>query len=324
MYNHTLSFETQQQARKAERALWLSPIDCSNVHVSSSQISFQTTYRLEELARLRSELQATGSSFNIWEPLPSYAAGLWEADVRKHQAQRLVFCQPETSFTEQARTVLRLAQEEAQHFHHNSIGTEHLLLALIGEGEGIAAKVLASLGIDLQKARHAVAFIIGHGHGNPRGEINLTPRAQRVIKLAASEAHRMDEHATSTEHLLLGLVLEGEGVGAGVLESLGVNLEKVRRQTLLATSPFGMPLEHDDQSLNGCPYCGDPCEDEDLEEDETDIIGNILFFMEQLAKLLAGIVLCLVGAVFCLVAIPVLLLFAIAARTMLFLLELDL
>jgi len=244
----------------------------------------------------------------IKEALPPYEAGL--------QA-------PETSFTEQARTVLRLAQEEAQLLHHNAIGTEHLLLGLIGEGEGVAAKVLTSLGIDLKSVRDAVAFIIGYGNGNREGAFPLTPLAQRAIKLAAAEAHRMNQQAIGTEHLLLGLVLEGEGRAAGVLESLGVNLEKVCRQTLLATNPSGMPLG-DGESLNGCPHCGDPCEDKDWEEDETDIVGDILFDLSQLAKILAGIVLCLVGAVFCLVAIPMLLLFAIAARIMQFLLELEL
>ncbi len=134
-------------------------------------------------------------------------------------------------FSERARRVLTLAQEEAQRFNHNYIGTEHLLLGLVREGEGVAAKVLANLGVELNKVRSAVEFIIGRGDRAVLGEIGLTPRAKKVIELAVDEARRLNHGYIGTEHLLLGLVREGEGIAAGVLESLGVNLERVRAET---------------------------------------------------------------------------------------------
>ena len=131
-------------------------------------------------------------------------------------------------FTERARKVLTLAQDEAQRFNHNYIGTEHLLLGLVREGEGVAAHVLENMGVELNKVRTAVEFIIGRGDRTVVGEIGLTPRAKKVIELAVDEARRLNHHYIGTEHLLLGLVREGEGIAAGVLESLGVNLDKVR------------------------------------------------------------------------------------------------
>ena len=139
-------------------------------------------------------------------------------------------------FTERARKVLSLAQEEAQRFQHNYIGTEHLLLGIIREGEGVAAKVLRNLGVDLDRARSSVESILGRGNRVVTGELGLTPRAKKVIELAVDEARRLNHHYIGTEHLLLGLVREGEGIAAGVLESLGVNLEKVRTQTIQVLS----------------------------------------------------------------------------------------
>jgi ATP-dependent Clp protease ATP-binding subunit ClpC len=139
-------------------------------------------------------------------------------------------------FTERARKVLSLAQEEAQRFQHNYIGTEHLLLGLVREGEGVAAKVLSKLGVELQKVRESVEFIIGRGDRIVLGEIGLTPRAKKVIELAVDEARRMNHHYIGTEHLLLGLLREGEGIGAGVLESLGVRLEIARKETISVLS----------------------------------------------------------------------------------------
>jgi ATP-dependent Clp protease ATP-binding subunit ClpA len=135
-------------------------------------------------------------------------------------------------FTERARKVLHLAQEEAQRFNHNYIGTEHLLLGLIREGEGVAAKVLSNLGVELNKVRSAVEFIIGRRDRAVRGEVGLTPRSKKVIELSVDEARRLGHHYIGTEHLLLGLVREGEGVAAGVLQSRGVSLDKVRSQIL--------------------------------------------------------------------------------------------
>ena len=134
-------------------------------------------------------------------------------------------------FSERARRVLSLAQEEAQRFNHNYIGTEHILLGLVRETEGGAAKVLANLNVELAKVRSAVEFIIGRGERPTPGEIGLTPRAKKVIELAVDEARRLDNHYIGTVHLLTGLMREGEGVAAGVLESLGVTLEKVRGET---------------------------------------------------------------------------------------------
>jgi len=142
-------------------------------------------------------------------------------------------------FTERARKVLSLAQEEAQRFNHNYIGTEHLLLGLVREGDGVAAKVLSNLGVELNKVRSAVEFIIGRGDRIVLGEIGLTPRAKKVIELAVDEARRLNHHYIGTEHLLLGLVREGEGIAAGVLESLGVNLEKVRSETIKVLNQGG-------------------------------------------------------------------------------------
>ena len=134
-------------------------------------------------------------------------------------------------FSEGARRVLSLAQEEAQRFNHNYISTEHILLGLVRESDDIAAKVLSNLGVELTKVRSAVEFIIGRGERATPGEIGLTPRAKKVIELAVDEARRLNHHYIGTEHLLIGLMREGEGVAAGVLESLGVNLDKIRGET---------------------------------------------------------------------------------------------
>src|ERR1700742_3869817 len=142
-------------------------------------------------------------------------------------------------FSERARKVLQLAQEEAQRFNHNYIGTEHLLLGLVREGDGVAAKVLNNLGVELSKVRSAVEFIIGRGEKSVSGEIGLTPRAKKVIELAVEEARRMNHSYIGTEHLLLGLVREGEGIASGGLESLGVSLDKVRQQVNFVLNQAG-------------------------------------------------------------------------------------
>ena len=144
-------------------------------------------------------------------------------------------------FSERARRVLSLAQEEAQRFNHNYIGTEHMLLGLVRETEGVAALVLSNLNVELVKVRSAVEFIIGRGERPTPGEIGLTPRAKKVIELAVDEARRLNQTYIGTEHLLVGLMREGEGVAAGVLESLGVSLEKVREETnnILASQSAG-------------------------------------------------------------------------------------
>src|SRR5260370_21999084 len=135
-------------------------------------------------------------------------------------------------FTERARKVLSLAQEEAQRLQHNYIGTERLELGRARERKGVAAKVLSSLGVELNKVRYTIEFMIGRGYRIVLGELGLTPRAKEVIELAVDEAHRLNHHYVGIEHLLLGLRREGEGIAAGVLESLGITLEKARAETL--------------------------------------------------------------------------------------------
>jgi ATP-dependent Clp protease ATP-binding subunit ClpC len=133
-------------------------------------------------------------------------------------------------FSERARRVLTLAQEEAQRFNHANIGPEHILLGIIGEPDGVAAKVLVNMGVSLNKVRSAVEFIIGHGEATTKGEVGLSPGAKRVIELAIDEARYIGHNYIGTEHLLLGLLREGEGIAARVLDSLGVTLEKVRAE----------------------------------------------------------------------------------------------
>jgi len=143
-------------------------------------------------------------------------------------------------FTERARKVLALAQEEARRFNHNYIGTEHILLGLVREEEGMAAKILSNLGVGLNKVRSAVEFIIGRGEGTAQTEVGLTPRAKRVIELAVDEARSLGHQYIGTEHILLGLLRESEGIASGVLESLGVSIDTVHAElnhTLSQSAP---------------------------------------------------------------------------------------
>jgi len=140
-------------------------------------------------------------------------------------------------FTGRARNVLRLAQEEAQRFGHPYIGTEHLLLGLVRQGEGVAVVVLRNLGVDPPSVRDAVEFIIGRTDRVVLGEVGLTPRAKKVLALAVDEGRRMNHHYIGTEHLLLGLLREGEGVAANVLrERFSLFLAAVRVETLRVLS----------------------------------------------------------------------------------------
>ena len=135
-------------------------------------------------------------------------------------------------FSERARRVLTLAQEEAQQLNHNYIDTEHILLGLAREDEGVAAKVLGALGVSPNKVRTKVDGYIGHSEKPATGETGLTPRAKRVIELAIDEARHLGQGYIGTEHLLLGLMREGEGAAAEILESLNVTLERVRTETI--------------------------------------------------------------------------------------------
>ena len=140
---------------------------------------------------------------------------------------------PFDRFNDRAKRVLALAQDEAIRFNHNYIGVEHLLLGLVREGEGVAARVLDSLGIDLSKMRSSVEVMIGRGKETTSpSEITLSPRTKKVIELAVDESRKLGHSHVGTEHLLLGIVREGQSVGAGVLESMGVNLEQVRHQAI--------------------------------------------------------------------------------------------
>src|SRR5438309_2155035 len=133
-------------------------------------------------------------------------------------------------FTDRARRVVVLAQEEARMLNHNYIGTEHILLGLIHEGEGVAAKALESLGISLEGVRQQVEEIIGQGQQAPSGHIPFTPRAKKVLELSLREALQLGHNYIGTEHILLGLIREGEGVAAQVLVKLGADLNRVRQQ----------------------------------------------------------------------------------------------
>ena len=141
-------------------------------------------------------------------------------------------------FTDRARRVVVLAQEEARLLNHNYIGTEHILLGLIHEGEGVAAKALESLGISLEAVRNQVEEIIGQGGSSPSGHIPFTPRAKKVLELSLREALQLGHNYIGTEHILLGLIREGEGVAAQVLVKLGADLSRVRQQVIQLLSGY--------------------------------------------------------------------------------------
>ncbi|MBV8822352.1 MAG: helix-turn-helix domain-containing protein [Chloroflexi bacterium] len=166
----------------------------------------------------------------VQEEMPSFAMPKQRFKGRHGDRDRF------DKFTERARKVLTLSQEEAKRFHHNYVGTEHLLLGLISEGGGVAAKVLANLGVELNRVRIAVEFIIGRGEHLVPGEIGLTPRAKKVIELAVDEARHLHHHYIGTEHLLLGLLREGSGIAAEILKSLGLSMEQTRMETLRVLS----------------------------------------------------------------------------------------
>jgi ATP-dependent Clp protease ATP-binding subunit ClpC len=176
-------------------------------------------------------------------------------------------------FTDRARRAVVLAQEEARMLNHNYIGTEHLLLGLVREYDGIAGKALTSLGISLEGVRGQVEQIIGQGQAAPRGHIPFTSRAKKVLELALREALQLGHNYIGTEHILLGLIREGEGVAAQVLQSLGVDLSLARQaviqllagyaieaaagaETLGArVEPVAVPVEMVGDDAPTCPNC---------------------------------------------------------------------
>jgi ATP-dependent Clp protease ATP-binding subunit ClpC len=154
-------------------------------------------------------------------------------------------------FTDRARRVVVLAQEEARLLNHSYIGTEHILLGLLNEGEGIAAKALEGMGINLQGVRDQVVEIIGQGAQAPTGHIPFTPRAKKVLELSLREALQLGHNYIGTEHILLGLIREGEGVAAQVLQKLGAELTKVRNSVIQLLNGAGSTEEHG--SAGGAP-----------------------------------------------------------------------
>src|SRR5947209_5866784 len=135
-------------------------------------------------------------------------------------------------FTERARKVVVLAQEEARHFNHNYIGTEHLLLGLLREDEGVAARALSSLNVTLDEVREQVESIVGYGEEGTGGQAPFTSGSKKVLELALREALQLGHHYIGTEHILLGLVRKSEGVAARVLSNLGIDPEKVRHEVI--------------------------------------------------------------------------------------------
>jgi ATP-dependent Clp protease ATP-binding subunit ClpC len=135
-------------------------------------------------------------------------------------------------FTDRARRVVVLAQDEARNLGHNYIGTEHILLALLAEGQGVGAKALEAQDISLDAARQQVEEIIGRGQGASQGHIPFTPRSKKVLELSLREALQLGHHYIGTEHILLGLIREGDGVGAQVLVGFGTDLNRTRQQVV--------------------------------------------------------------------------------------------
>src|SRR5260370_7018551 len=166
-----------------------------------------------------------------------------EAEARMKEEVRV------DRWTERARHAMRIAEEEAQRLHHHYIGTEHLLLGLLREGEGVAGNVLTSVGVDLEQTRQAVEGLVGRGEQLVSGEIGLTPRAKKVVELAVDEARRLHHSYLGTEHLLLGLLREGKGIGAGVLESFGLSMQEVRAHIIQV-------LKEQRKPTLVCSFCG--------------------------------------------------------------------
>ena len=172
-------------------------------------------------------------------------------------------------FTDRARRVVVLAQEEARLLNHNYIGTEHILLGLIHEGEGVASKALESLGVSLEAVRSQVEQVIGHGQTAPTGHIPFTPRAKKVLELSLREALQLGHNYIGTEHILLGVIREGEGVAAQVLVNLGAQLERTRHAVLQLLA--GRSEEETEKEFRG------PSE-------EADLAGRLAFWSSRLRR----------------------------------------
>src|SRR5439155_5251739 len=166
-------------------------------------------------------------------------------------------------FTDRARRVVVFAQEEARMLDHNYIGTEHILLGLIHEGEGVAAKVMEALDVSLEAVRVEVERNIGRGEGVPGGNIPFTPRAKKVLEFSLREALQLGHNYIGTEHILLGLIREGEGVAAQVLQKLGASLDVVRQKVIEVVSGLAGPArefvayegQEEPTASPRCPRC---------------------------------------------------------------------
>ncbi len=161
-------------------------------------------------------------------------------------------------FTDRARRVVVLAQTEARMLNHNYIGTEHILLGLIHEGEGVAARALEAFGVSLEEVRGEIEEIIGQGQSAHTGHIPFTPRAKKVLELSLREALQLGHNYIGTEHILLGLIAEGEGVGAQVLVKRGATLERVRGEVVAlieAPQPGGQAVPRPVHEEPCCPKC---------------------------------------------------------------------
>lgn len=170
--------------------------------------------------------RAKGTSVHQWQAISSSVSGTGMASPS-------VSVGPFVRFTDSGKRVLALAQDEAIRHNHNYIGTEHLLAALIRDTDSIAARALSSLGIELTKVRTALDFIVGRGDQTTSpSEITLSPRTKKVIELAIDEARKLGHSHVGPEHILLGLVREGEGIASGILESLGVSMARARAKVL--------------------------------------------------------------------------------------------
>ncbi len=159
-------------------------------------------------------------------------------------------------FTDRAKKVMSFARQEAQKFNHEYIGTEHILLGLVQEGSGVAANVLKNMDIDLEKVRHEVEKIVKTGPSMvTMGQLPFTPRAKKVLELSMEEASQLSHNYIGTEHLLLGLIKENEGIAAQVLMNLGVKLEEVREEVLefLGASDGGSEEDSESESIGGTP-----------------------------------------------------------------------
>ena len=194
--------------------------------------------RFEGVAGLACDEDELASAYVEIVPMPKPLGAMGMSGMSGPRTLREAMMAIFERFTDRARRVVVLAQEEARMLNHNYIGTEHILLGLIHEGEGVAAKALEALGISLEAVRQQVEEIIGQGQQAPSGHIPFTPRAKKVLELSLREALQLGHNYIGTEHILLGLIREGEGVAAQVLVKLGADLNRVRQQVIQLLSGY--------------------------------------------------------------------------------------